>query len=135
MSVVTPILVVEDEAMIRMALVDILTDGGFSIEECGSGAAAIALIDQVPDLQGLITDIRLGDGPDGWAVARNARKRFPHLAVLYVTGDSAAEWTSQGVPGSVILQKPYADAQLMTAIANLSNEALQLRSADGTPSE
>ncbi|MGB7653974.1 MAG: response regulator [Novosphingobium sp.] len=135
MTAVTPILVVEDEAMIRMGLVAVLTDGGFSIEECGSGAAAITLIDQIPDLQGLITDIRLGNGPSGWDVARHARKRFPYLAVLYVTGDSAAEWTSQGVPGSLILQKPYADAQLMTAIANLLIEALPLRSTESGPSE
>ena len=74
-------------------------------------------------MQGLITDIRLGTGPSGWDVARHARRHFPHLAVLYVTGDSMGDWAAEGVPNSIILQKPYAEAQLMTAIANLLNEA------------
>ena len=67
--------------------------------------------------------------------ARHARRRFPHLAVLYVTGDSVAEWTSEGVPNSLIMQKPYADAQLMTAIASLLIEAAPQQSTDSPPIE
>lgn len=127
MSAVPPILVVEDEAFIRMDLVAILCAGGFTIEESSDGAAAIAQIDAVLHLQGLITDIRLGSGPDGWAVARHARQKFPNLAVVYVTGDSASDWNAEGVPNSLILQKPYAEAQLMTAIASLLIEAAPQR--------
>ncbi len=119
MSTVPPILVVEDDVLIRMSLVEALQAGGFTIEESGDGAAAIAQIDDTADLQGLITDIRLGSGPNGWEVAHHARRKFPNLAVVYVTGDSLADWTSEGVPNSLILQKPYADAQLMTAISSL----------------
>ena len=135
MSKVAPILVVEDEPMIRMNLVDTLHDGGFTTEECGDGKAACAHIDKSAEMRGLITDIRLGSGPNGWDVARHARRRFPHVAVLYVTGDSVAEWTSEGVPNSLIMQKPYADAQLMTAIASLLIEAVPQQSTDTPPAE
>ncbi|MFC0589721.1 response regulator [Novosphingobium aquiterrae] len=130
MSALLPILVVEDEPLIRMELVAMLLEGGFTVEECSDGDDAIAQIDKASDLQGLITDIKLGNGPDGWAVAHHARRKFPNLPVVYVTGDSAGDWTAEGVPNSLILKKPYAEAQLMTAIASLLNEAMPQRSQE-----
>ncbi|MEA3263260.1 MAG: response regulator [Pseudomonadota bacterium] len=127
----SPILVVEDDTLIRMALVATLKGGGYTVAECNSGAAAMILIDESADLQGLISDINLGDGPDGWAVAHHARQRYPALAVLYVSGESVASWTAEGVPNSLILQKPYAEAQLMTAIASLLIEAAPQQAQDG----
>jgi FixJ family two-component response regulator len=70
---------------------------------------------------GLVTDIRLGTGPDGWDVARTARERNPELPIVYMTGDSAIAWPSHGVPKSILLQKPIAAAQLVTAISTLLN--------------
>lgn len=135
MSAVSPILVVEDDTLIRMALVATLKGGGYTVAECNSGAAAMILIDDSADLQGLISDINLGDGPDGWAVAHHARQRYPALAVLYVSGESVASWTAEGVPNSLILQKPYAEAQLMTAIASLLIEAAPQQAQDGPPTD
>ena len=123
MEVVQPILIVEDEALIRMGLADSLQPGGFAVAECSDGGEALGYIDDAPQLQGLITDIQLGAGPNGWEVARHARRKFANLPVVYVTGDSAADWTVEGVPGSVLLQKPYADAQMLTAMSNLLMEA------------
>lgn len=118
------LLVVEDEPLIRIELEDCLQSGGFDVVEYSRGSDAIAWIDKSEHLRGLITDIRLGDGPDGWDVARIARSRYPGLPVIYVTGDSVAEWNSSGVPGSVILQKPYAEAQLLDAAASLMAAAV-----------
>lgn len=123
MEVVKPILIVEDEALIRIGLADSLQSGGFAVAECSAGGEAMGYIDDAPQLQGLITDIQLGAGPNGWEVARHARRKFANLPVVYVTGDSAADWTVEGVPGSVLLQKPYADAQMLTAMSNLLIEA------------
>jgi hypothetical protein len=36
-----------------------------------------------------------------------------------MTGDSSHEWRSRGVPDSLLLQKPYASAQLVTAVSTL----------------
>ena len=69
------------------------------------------------------TDIKLGPGPDGWEIARCVRELVPTMPVVYMTGDTAQEWASKGVPGSIILAKPFAPAQLVTAIATLSTEA------------
>jgi CheY-like chemotaxis protein len=68
----------------------------------------------------LITDIKLGSKMNGWEVARHARQTYPGIAVVYMSGDSAADWTAEGVPNSVMLQKPFATAQVTTAISTLS---------------
>jgi CheY-like chemotaxis protein len=113
MEVVQPLLVVEDEALIRINLIDVLNEGGYTVDECASGNAAIANIDSRDVLHGLITDINIGSGPNGWHVARQARQKFPDIAVVYIS------WTAEGVPNSLILQKPFADAQLLSAVTTL----------------
>jgi FixJ family two-component response regulator len=67
----------------------------------------------------LVTDIRLPGESDGWDLARRARELNAQLPVVYVTGDSAADWSVKGVPNSVVIQKPYAAIQLVTAVATL----------------
>lgn len=71
----------------------------------------------------LVTDISLDGKIDGWEVARHVREIDPEYPVIYMSGASAADWASKGVPNSVILSKPFAPAQLVTAISNLLNAA------------
>ena len=68
-------------------------------------------------------DIRLGAGPDGWAVARRARELVPTMPVVYMSGDSSPEWSSKGVPNSLMVAKPFAPAQIITAVSTLLNAA------------
>jgi CheY-like chemotaxis protein len=117
------LLLVEDEPLIRTSLAAALEDGGYSLIEADNGAAAIEAVDRGDLISGVITDIRLGAGADGWEVGRHARQRFSKVAVVYMTGDSAADWTAEGVPNSVLLQKPFASAQIITAISALLNVA------------
>jgi hypothetical protein len=39
-----------------------------------------------------------------------------------MSGDSAGDWSSQGVPGSIMLQKPFAVAQVVTAVASMIHQ-------------
>lgn len=120
----TILLLVEDEALILHVLEDALTDAGYTVATAMSGAEAIAALDDGGrELAGLVTDIRIGDETSGWDVARHARGLVPLIPVVYMSGDSAADWPSKGVPNSAILQKPFAAAQLVTAISHLLNEA------------
>lgn len=114
------LLLAEDEALILMAMEDALLEGGYTVICATNGAEAMALLeDQYQHLSGVITDIKLGEGPDGWAVARRARELKPDIPVVYGTGDSADEWTVHGVPNSLVLQKPFTAAQLVTAVSTL----------------
>ena len=119
MDDIPPILVVEDEPLVRLSIIDALKEGGYTVIEAEDGSAALEQIDKADHLRGLVTDIRMGAGPNGWQVAHHAREKFPALAVVYVTGDSITEWPAEGVPQSTALQKPFASAELVTAIASL----------------
>lgn len=117
------ILVVEDEDMIRDLVEETLGDSGFKVVLANSGEEALRLLDNAQrKYRALVTDVNLGrDTITGWDVARHARSVDPELAVVYMTGDSAAEWASQGVPNSVLITKPFASAQLVTGVAQLLN--------------
>jgi len=119
----TPALcLVEDDALIRELLETSLTDAGFEVVEVSCGTKALAEFDaDASRFRALITDIRLGAGPDGWAVARRARELVPNMPVVYMSGDSAPEWSSQGVPNSLMVAKPFAPAQIITAVSTLLN--------------
>lgn len=123
MTAIVFILLVEDEPLVREMMEVALEDAGFGIHAAEDGASAIAWLNQRADsIAALITDVRLGAGPSGWDVARHARHARPDLPVVYMTGDSGADWAAEGVPKSVLLQKPFAPAQAVTAIATLLND-------------
>ena len=69
----------------------------------------------------LVTDINLSGELEGWDVAKRAREIELLFPVVYMTGASADDWGSKGVPNSILLNKPFAPAQLVTAISNLLN--------------
>jgi DNA-binding response OmpR family regulator len=70
----------------------------------------------------LVTDINLEpDKLDGWDVARRAREIDPSFPVVYMTGRDVNDWASNGVPNSIMLAKPFAPAQLVTAVSQLLN--------------
>jgi DNA-binding response OmpR family regulator len=118
------LLLVEDEALILVATQDALETGGFEVLSARSGEEAMRLLDEEGErIAGVVTDVRLGRGPSGWEVGRHARRVKADLPIVYTSGDSAHEWTAEGVPRSVMIQKPYAEAQVLTAISTLLNES------------
>lgn len=121
------VIVAEDEGLIRLALNDLLESEGYNVASAASGEAVLSLLHNASHpYAGLITDVRLGDGTDGWTLARQARDMMPEICVLYLTGDSAADWPVQGVPGSIVLQKPVVDAQLLAGISTLMRDRARL---------
>ncbi len=116
------LLIVEDEAIVLDLLRDALADAGFQIVSAANGERGMAMLDDSDIvLAGLITDIRLGGEVSGWDVARHAREAVPSFPIVYMTADSAADWAANGVPNSILVQKPFAMAQVVTAISTLLN--------------
>ena len=114
------LLYVEDEILIQQMLVSDLEEAGFEVLVSSTGADAMEQLSaRADELQGLITDINLGGDPSGWDVGRHARELHSGLPVIYVTAASDQEWTSQGVPGSVMITKPFVPAQVVVAISTL----------------
>jgi DNA-binding response OmpR family regulator len=118
------LLYVEDEVLLQEVLIDALGEAGYEVLAVTTGAEGIETLEsRSTELRGLITDINLGDGPDGWDVARKARELMSGLPVVYVSGASHQDWTSRGVPDSVMITKPFAPAQIVVAISGLLNRA------------
>jgi DNA-binding response OmpR family regulator len=116
------VLVIEDDPSIQTVVEEALIDGGFEPAIAASGEEGVTLLKSgLIKCRALVADITLRGTIDGWEVARRAREVAPKLPVVYITAASAGEWPSQGVPNSVLLCKPFAPAQLVTAIANLLN--------------
>src|SRR4051812_33553544 len=122
------VLVVEDDQSLQSIVEESLGVGGFCPEIASSGEEALGLLSGPKGTyRVLVVDIRLGkDRIRGWDVARRARAANPALPVVYITGANADEWAIQGVPNSVLLTKPFAPAQLVTAVAQLLNMELTI---------
>ena len=118
------ILVIEDDAAVQGLVEEALSDAGFEPAIAASGEEAVTLLQggQARYLA-LVTDIGLRGRMDGWQVARQAREVDPQFPIVYMTGAHADQWASQGVPNSVLLTKPFAPAQLVTAVSQLVNAA------------
>jgi len=127
----TIVLVVEDEVLLHDVMEAALSDAGYSTTFAVSGDEAIATLESEGEtLRALVTDVNLSGALTGWDVARRAREIAPALPVIYMTGDSGHEWPSQGVPNSALLVKPFAAAQLVTAVSTLLLEADARRAMD-----
>jgi DNA-binding response OmpR family regulator len=121
---VVAVLVVEDDQLIQTIAEEALSDGGFEAVVTTSGEEAIRLLQENKShYRAVVTDINLSGKLTGWDVARVAREIDPTMPIVYMTGTHGEDWASKGVPNSVLLTKPFAPAQLVTATSNLLNEA------------
>lgn len=101
---------------------DALREGGFESASTKTGEEAVTLLTgRLLAYCALVTDISLLGRFNGWEIARAAREADPNFPVVYIWGAAAHEWPAQGVPNSIILQKPFAPAQLTTAFSQLLN--------------
>jgi len=76
---------------------------------------------KVANYRALVTDINRKGMMNGWEAAKAAREIDPAFPIVYMTGAAAGDWPSHGVPNSILLEKPFAPAQLVTAVSQLLN--------------
>ena len=119
------ILLIEDEDALQLIVEDALSEGGFQIATVKTGEEAVTLLKGGQPYRALVTDVNLLGRLDGWEVARAAREIDPHFPVVYMTGGAADKWPVLGVPNSILLQKPFAPAQVVSAVSQLLNAASQ----------
>ncbi len=112
------VLLVDDEALVRMGTADMLSDLGYQVIEANSAEQALQLLDEgaAPDL--LITD-HLMPGMSGAELAREVRARKPGLPILIVSGYAETEEIAPDLPR---LTKPFRYAELAQCLTNLARE-------------
>jgi DNA-binding response OmpR family regulator len=121
------ILVVEHDSAIQALVEDALTEGGFQPAIAGSAEEAVTLLQGgQTNYRALVINVSLNRGMDGWEAARKARQINPNFPIIYITAGAGNEWPSQGVPNSILLQKPFALAQLVIAVSQLLTKGATL---------
>ncbi len=109
----TRVLVVEDDAMTRASIADILEDDGALVTALPSGAEFLPLLTAGgEEPQVLMVDVNLGGTMSGFDLARMAHARWPGIAVIYVTGDLRAVVRNVLGPHDLCLLKPFTDEAL-----------------------
>lgn len=104
--IVPVILVVEDEALVRIAAVGMLEDAGFRMIEAVNSDQALELLAVDPDVQLLFTDVNMPGAIDGFALARQVRDRWPHIGIMIASAKPVPR--AEELPaGSRFEQKPY----------------------------
>jgi len=115
------VLYVEDEPLLRELATVILEDAGFEVVSAENGKAAFEALDHDGSpFCAIVTDINLGNGPDGWAVAKRGRELNRTLPIVYVTGAGANQWNAEGVSKSLLLTKPFDVNQILERSARSS---------------
>jgi CheY-like chemotaxis protein len=102
------ILVVEDEALVRILVIEVLQDRGYDVRSATTAEEALLLLEaHCDDFDVLLTDINLGTGETGLQLAHRARKLCAGIRVIYVTGAAFAQAAAERVPDSRLIAKPY----------------------------
>jgi CheY-like chemotaxis protein len=103
------VLIVEDEAIVRLLLVEALEEQGYTVLEAETGSAALTLVASSQRIDLLATDVGL-PGINGRQLAEMARSLRPDLKVLFLTGyayNAALDKEVLG-PNTQLLSKPVA---------------------------
>jgi CheY-like chemotaxis protein len=109
------VLIVDDEALIRMVGSDILEEGGYRVLEAANAAEALKCLEDETEVVVLFTDVNMPGTPDGLGLAKLVNSRWPHVKILVASGK-----VSPG-PGDLpdrgmFLSKPYLANDLLALV-------------------
>ncbi|MBR7960830.1 response regulator [Burkholderia vietnamiensis] len=112
------ILVVEDDADVRLTVVDMLAQLGYKVLTASDGEAALRMLDSGTPIDLLFTDVIMPGRIKGSELARRAALRSPPLPVLFTSGYTRDEIFHSGRldPGVMLLGKPYRRDELAARI-------------------
>jgi CheY-like chemotaxis protein len=113
------ILVVEDEALIRMNSADVIRDLGFEVMEAVDADDAVELLESVSGITVVFTDIQMPGSMDGLLLAAVVRDRWPPIALL-VTSGKLCPASSDMPAGTRFISKPYSSSELREQLHSLT---------------
>lgn len=118
-SPVPRVLVVEDETLVQMLVLDVVSDLGFETLEASDGPSALEVMAASPRIDLLITDVGL-PGMSGRKLAETARALNPSLKVLFVTGYADRPDIDEGLgDGVAVIIKPFALDDLAQKVSSM----------------
>jgi signal transduction histidine kinase/ActR/RegA family two-component response regulator len=112
------VLLVDDEDLVRFATAEMVRDLGHKVDEAGSAAEALEQLREGLKVDAVITDYKM-PRMDGAELAQHIRETHPSVRVLIITGYTGISDEALNLPR---LDKPFGQAELAAAIANLFAE-------------
>jgi DNA-binding NtrC family response regulator len=113
-----PILVVEDDGLIRMDLADVLSESGFDVVEAANADQALALLESGIPVKAMLTDIDMPGSMNGLKLANLTASRWPECRIIVISGRFSPNQGS--LPqGARFLSKPISERQLSVALSEL----------------
>ncbi|MFQ3535322.1 MAG: response regulator [Aggregatilineales bacterium] len=129
------ILIVEDNAVFRETMRELLRDLGYKVRGARSYSKAVKrLTHHKFDL--VLSDIDIGDG-SGFDVLQLARQTHPEACVILMSGDADPQTVQLALDSGAahFLPKPFSLQALMQTVEAALNEAAQSGSEGNCPSE
>ncbi len=100
------ILLAEDEFLVRMLVRDELETSGFTVLEAVDGLDAIAMFDDLDEVDLLVTNVSM-PGADGIDVATAARKRHPNIPIIFISATPQALTSARTPLPHHVMSKPF----------------------------
>ncbi|EOQ49341.1 MULTISPECIES: hybrid sensor histidine kinase/response regulator [Escherichia] len=113
------VLVLEDEAAVRQTICEQLHLLGYLTLEASSGEQALDLLAASAEIDIFISDLMLPGGMSGAEVVNAARKRYPHLTLLLISGQDLRPSYNPALPEVALLRKPFTRVQLAQALGQI----------------
>jgi CheY-like chemotaxis protein len=111
------VLVVEDDAPVRRLQIRFLQFMGYITLEAEDGATALAIIENAPNVNVLLTDLIMPGGMSGTELYRQARSLMPELKVIFMSGYATkAIIEDEQLQGFPMLTKPFTREALAEAM-------------------
>lgn len=112
------ILVVEDEALVRMIGADMIEDAGFHVLEAASADEAIQILENATDVKLIFTDVDMPGSMDGIALVKLVHERWPDVRLVLTSGHRSI--LRQDLPDDGrFVPKPYTQAKVIEQIRDL----------------
>jgi CheY-like chemotaxis protein len=115
------VLVVEDEALVRMLAVDIFNGAGFQVVEAADAEEALEFLGALSAVHLLFTDINMPGAIDGLTLAHRVAAEWPHVGIIIASGRGIPD--PDALPaGSRFHTKPYDPARLLDQAGELTRQ-------------
>ena len=113
------VLIVEDEALVRIVAATMLQDAGFDTLEADSAEGALHMLEEDHDVSVLFSDIQLAGKMDGLALARTVHDRWPEIGLVLTSGGVNIRKDQIPDDGD-FLPKPYDANEMVEAVREQS---------------
>jgi len=114
------VLVVEDEAIIRMMLVDELENAGLTVIEAEGADTAVAIMSNGATIGVVVTDVRMPGSIDGLGLAAWMREQAPNIPII-ITSGFATEPDCGAINPAInhVFSKPYLSKKVTDLVVEL----------------